>query len=182
MKENLQAQTILAPIPAVMVSCGNMENANILTIAWTGIINSEPPYCYVSIRPERYSYDIIKENKEFVLNLPNESLVWATDFCGTKTGKEVDKFKEAKLTKQESKIVKAPSIKECPISIECKLKEIKPLGSHHMFIGEIVNISAEQDLIQNGKIDFNKAGLITYMGNKYYVVNKEVGERGICLH
>ena len=181
MKERLEPSTILAPIPAVMVSCGNMENANITTIAWTGIINSEPPLVYVSIRPSRYSYNIIKETKEFVINIPDEKLVWQTDYCGTKSGKEVDKFKEAHLTKEISNKVKAPSIEECPIGLECKLKEIKELGSHHMFIGEIVCVNAKEDIVENGKINLPKAKLITYLGNKYYVADKKIGDRVICL-
>ncbi|MBO5478774.1 MAG: flavin reductase family protein [Clostridia bacterium] len=181
MKEHLEAATTLAPIPAVMVSCGNMEKANITTIAWTGVLNSEPPLVYVSIRPSRYSYNIIKETKEFVINIPDGDLVWQTDFCGTKSGKEIDKFKETKLTKEASSIVNAPSIAECPISIECKLKEIKPLGSHDMFIGEIVSVNAKKELIENGKINLAKANLITYLGNEYYVANQKVGDRGICL-
>lgn len=181
MKEHLEPATTLAPIPAVMVSCGNMEEANITTIAWTGVLNSEPPLVYVSIRPSRHSYNIIKETKEFVINIPDGDLVWQTDFCGTKSGKEVDKFKEARLTKEASKIVNAPSIAECPISIECKLKEIKSLGSHDMFIGEIVSVNAKKELIENGKINLAKANLITYLGNEYYVANKKVGDRGICL-
>ncbi len=181
MKENLQPSTTLAPIPAVMVSCGNMERANITTIAWTGVINSEPPLVYVSIRPSRHSYEIIKKTKEFVINIPDDKLVWQTDYCGTKSGKDVDKFKEAHLTKQASKIVKAPSIEECPISLECKLKEIKELGSHHMFIGEIVSVNAKKELIENGKINLAKAKLITYIGNEYYIAETKVGDRGICL-
>lgn len=181
MKEHLGPDTTLAPIPAVMVSCGNMEKANITTIAWTGVLNSEPPLVYVSIRPSRYSYDIIKETKEFVINIPDGNLVWETDFCGTKSGKEVDKFKEAKLTKEECKYVKAPAIAECPVSLECKLKEIKSLGSHDMFIGEVVCVNAKKELVQNGKVDLGKANLITYLGNQYYVANEKVGDRGICL-
>lgn len=181
MKENLQPSTTLAPIPAVLVSCGDMNNANITTIAWTGVINSDPPLVYVSIRPTRHSYDIIKNSKEFVINIPNEELVWATDFCGTKSGKNTDKFAEAKLTKEKCKVVNTPAIKECPISIECKLVEIKELGSHHMFIGEVVSVNANSEIVENGKIDLGKANLITYLGSEYYVANKKVGDRGICM-
>lgn len=181
MKENLEAQTVLAPIPAVLVSCGDMECSNITTIAWTGVLNSEPPLVYVSIRPSRYSYNIIKETKEFVINIPDEKLVWKTDFCGTKSGKEVDKFEVAHLTKEASKFVKAPCIKECPISLECKLKEIKELGSHHMFIGEVLSVNAKKELIENGKVNLGKANLITYLGNEYYVADKKIADRGICL-
>lgn len=181
MKETLEGNTTLAPVPAVMVSCGNMEEANITTIAWTGVINSEPPLIYVSIRPSRYSYNIIKETGEFVVNIPNEKLVWETDYCGTKSGKEVDKFKELHLTKEKSKKVNAPSIAECPINLECRLKEIKKLGSHDMFIGEVVCVNANKELVKDGKIDLASAKLITYLGNKYYIADTKVGDRGICL-
>lgn len=181
MKENLKPDTILAPIPVVMVSCGDMKKSNILTIAWTGIINSEPPLVYVSIRPTRYSYQIIKDNMEFVINIPDEKLVWEADFCGTKSGKNVDKFTETNLTKEECKLVKAPAIAECPISLECKVKEIKELGSHHMFIAEIVSVNSTKDIIEDGKMKLSKANLLTYLGNEYFVANKKVGDRGICL-
>lgn len=181
MKESLKPDTILAPIPAVMVSCGNMENSNIITIAWTGIINSIPPMAYISVRPSRYSYELIKKTGEFCINLPNENLIWEADYCGTKSGKDLDKFKEAKLTKEECKNIKCPAIKECPINLECKLKEIKELGSHHMFIAEIVGVNCKQELIENGKIQLAKANLLTYLGQEYYVANRKVGERGICL-
>lgn len=181
-KSNVKVQTALAPVPIAMVSCGNELNSNITTIAWTGIINSEPPLVYVSIRPTRHSYSIIKELKEFVINIPDEKLVFEADFCGTKSGKEIDKFKEAKLTKQKAKIVNVPLIKECPINIECKVKEIKKLGSHDMFIGEIVAVNANNEFIkENGSIDYGKANLLTYMGQEYFVANKKIADRGICL-
>lgn len=182
MKSNVKVQTALAPVPIAMVSCGDELKSNITTIAWTGIINSEPPLVYVSIRPSRYSYSIIKEMGEFVINIPDEKLVLAADFCGTKSGKEVDKFKEARLTKEKAQIVKAPLIKECPINIECKLKEIKKLGSHDMFIGEIVAVNADDEYVRdNGNIDYGKANLLTYMGQEYFVANKKIADRGICL-
>lgn len=181
-KSNVKVQTALAPVPVVMVSCGDELNSNITTIAWTGIINSEPPLVYVSIRPTRHSYYIIKELKEFVINIPDEKLVFEVDFCGTKSGKEIDKFKEAKLTKEKAQIVNVPLIKECPINIECKVKEIKHLGSHDMFIGEIVAVNANNEFIkENGSIDYGKANLLTYMGQEYFVANKKIADRGICL-
>ena len=182
MKSSINVQTALAPVPVAMVSCGDEVNSNITTIAWTGIINSEPPLVYVSIRPTRHSYSIIKESGEFVINIPDEELVVAADFCGTKSGKEIDKFKGAKLTKEKAQIIKAPLIKECPINIECKLKEIKHLGSHDMFIGEIVAVNADDKYIkENGSIDDGKANLLTYMGQEYFVANKKVADRGVCL-
>lgn len=182
MKETLTPGTALAPVPVVLVSCGNEEKANITTIAWTGTLNSEPPLLYVSIRPGRFSYPIIKETQEFVVNIPDKKMVFATDFCGTKSGKNVDKFKEMKLTKTSAQVVKAPLIKECPINIECKLKEVKELGSHDMFIGEIVAVNADQDIInEKGKIDFQKLELLTYLGSEYFIADQKVGDRGICL-
>lgn len=181
MKESLKPDTVLAPIPAVMVSCGDVENANIITIAWTGVINSIPPMVYISVRPTRYSYEIIKKTKEFCINLPDESLVWEADFCGTKSGKDVDKFKQAKLTKEKCKNISCPAIKECPISIECKLKEIKELGSHNMIIAEVVGVNCKTELIKDSKILLAKANLLTYIGQEYYVANRKVGDRGICL-
>lgn len=181
MKEALEPSTTLAPIPSVMVSCGNMEKSNILTIAWTGVLNSEPPLVYISIRPSRYSYEIIRKTGEFVINLPDENLVWQTDFCGTKSGKDIDKFKEAKLTKETCKFVCAPAIAECPISLECKVKEIKELGSHHMFIAEIISVNAKEEIMKDGKMDLQKANLLSYFDSKYHVANKKVGDRGICL-
>lgn len=182
MKSNVKIQTVLAPVPIAMVSCGDDLSNNITTIAWTGIINSEPPLVYVSIRPSRHSYSIIKNLGEFVINIPDEKLVFAADFCGTKSGREIDKFKEAKLTREKAKIVKAPLIKECPINIECKLKEIKKLGSHDMFIGEIVAVKAYDEYVkENGSIDYGKANLLTYMGQEYFVANKKIADRGICL-
>ena len=118
--------TFIYPIPAVMVSCGTMEESNIITVAWTGILNTNPAMCYISVRPERYSHNIIKENGEFAINLTTRQLAYATDWCGVKSGRDVDKFKEMKLTKERANIIKAPLIKECPVSVECKVKEIVP--------------------------------------------------------
>ena len=127
--------TFIYPIPAVMVSCGTMEKSNIITVAWTGILNTNPAMCYISVRPERFSHDIIKESGEFVINLTNRQLAYATDWCGVKSGRDVDKFKEMKLTKEKLNFVKCPAIKESPVSIECKVKEIKELRKSHYVYG-----------------------------------------------
>lgn len=182
MKKDLKPDTILSPVPVVMVSCGDMEDANIISIAWTGIINSEPPLVYISVRPTRHSYNIIKNTGEFVINLPDEKLVWEVDYCGTKSGREIDKFKEAKLTKQQCTLVKAPAIKQCPVSLECKVKEIKHLGSHDMFIAEVIGVNAKEEyILENGKLDLANMGLLTYIGSEYYSANKKIADRGICL-
>ena len=127
--------TFIYPIPAVMVSCGDMEKSNIITVAWTGILNTNPAMCYISVRPERHSYNIIKSTGEFVINLTTKDLAYATDWCGVKSGKNVDKFKEMKLTKEKLNFVKCPAIKESPVSIECKVKEIKELRKSYYVYG-----------------------------------------------
>ena len=145
------------PIPAVMVSCGDMKNSNIITVAWTGILCTNPAQVYISIRPERYSYNIIKESGEFVINLTTEKLAYSTDWCGVKSGRDVDKFKEMKLTKQKAHFVKCPLIEESPVSIECKVKEIRDLGSHHMFIADVLGINSDDKYIdEKGAFDISK--------------------------
>ena len=155
--------TFVYPIPAVMVSCGTMEKSNIITVAWTGIINTNPAMVYISVRPTRYSYNLIKDQGEFVINLTTKNLVKATDWCGVKTGAKVDKFKEMKLHKEKANFVKCPMIKESPVSVECKVKEIKELGSHTMFIAEVVAINVDEKYIDNkGAFDITKCDLMAY--------------------
>lgn len=182
MKENLEPSTAFAPIPVVMVSCGDMKNANITTVAWTGIINSNPPLVYISLRPQRHSYELIKNTGEFVINIPNDELVYQADYCGTKSGKDEDKFETASLTKEESSKIKAPAIMECPINLECKVIEEKVLESHNMFIAEIVSIKVNHELLdEKGKINYLKGNLLTYVGTDYVIANNKVAGRGICL-
>lgn len=170
------------PIPAVMVSCGTIENSNIITVAWTGILNTNPAMVYISLRPTRYSYKLIKEQGEFVINLTNEKLVYATDWCGVKTGEKVDKFKEMNLHKEKGKFIKCPLIKESPVSIECKVKEIKELGSHHMFIAEVLSIDADDKYInEKGAFDISKCNLIAYANGNYYSLGKKLGKFGFSV-
>jgi len=174
--------TFIYPLPVVMVSCGDMEHSNIITVAWTGIINTNPAMCYISIRPERYSYNLIKNSKEFVINLTNKELVYATDWCGVKSGANVDKFKEMHLYKEKAKNVKCPIIKQSPVAIECKVKEIRELGSHHMFISEILSIDADEKYIdENGTFDISKCNLITYANGKYFSLGKTIGKFGYSV-
>lgn len=174
--------TFIYPLPVVMVSCGDKDKSNIITVAWTGIINTDKPMCYISIRKERYSHDIIKKTKEFAINLTNKDLVYATDWCGVKTGAKVDKFQEMKLTKEKAKFVKCPLIKESPVSIECKVKEVRELGSHDMFIAEILSIDAEESYIdEKGAFDITKCNLITYANGKYFTLGKQVGKFGYSV-
>ena len=170
------------PIPAVMVSSGNMEKSNIITVAWTGILCTNPAKVYISIRPERYSYNIIKESKEFVINLTNKELAFATDWCGVKSGRDVDKFKEMKLTKQKANFVNCPMIKESPVSVECKVTEIKELGSHHIFIADVLGINADDKYMdENGAFDISKCNLIAYANGGYYCLGEKVGKFGFSV-
>lgn len=174
--------TFVYPIPAVMVSCGDMEKSNIITVAWTGIINTNPAMCYISVRPERHSYNIIKETGEFVINLTSRDLTYATDWCGVKSGRDVDKFKEMKLTKEKSNFVNCPSIKESPVSVECRVKEIKELGSHHMFIAEVLSINADEKYIdEKGAFDISKCDLVAYANGKYFELGEQVGKFGYSV-
>ena len=174
--------TFLYPLPVVMVSCGTMEKSNIITVAWTGIINTDPAMVYISVRPTRYSYQIIKESKEFVINLTTKDLAYATDWCGVKTGAKVDNIKEMKLTKETANLVNCPLIKESPVSVECKVKEIKELGSHHMFIAEVVAINADEKYIDDkGAFDISKCNLIAYSNGKYNELGKKVGKFGYSV-
>ena len=175
--------TMLNPVPAVMVSCKSKEGQNnIMTIAWVGTICSDPPMLSISVRAERHSYNIIKETGEFVVNLTNEGLVFKTDFCGVKSGKDTDKFEETKLTPIDGVKVKAPLIKESPVNIECKVKEIIPLGSHDMFLAEIVAVHVDEELIDDsGKLHMDKANLVSYSHGFYYGLKDSLGHFGYSV-
>ena len=174
--------TFLYPLPAVMVSCGTMEKSNIITVAWTGILNTNPAKVYISVRPTRYSYNLIKENREFVINLTNKQLAKATDWCGVKTGAKVDKFKEMKLHKEKANFLKCPMIKESPVSVECRVTEIKELGSHHMFVADVLAINADEKYIdEKGAFDISKCDLIAYSNGHYYSLGKKIGKFGYSV-
>ena len=174
--------TFIYPIPAVMVSCGTMEKSNIITVAWTGILNTNPAIVYISVRPTRYSYNLIKEQGEFVINLTTKDLVRTTDWCGVKTGAKVDKFKEMKLHKEKAKFVQCPLIKESPVSVECKVKEIKELGSHHLFVADVLSIDADEKYIdEKGAFDISKCDLIAYANGGYYSLGKKLGKFGFSV-
>ena len=174
--------TFIYPIPAVMVTSGDMENSNIITVAWTGILNTNPAQVYVSIRPERYSHDIIEKTEEFAINLTTSELAYATDWCGVKSGSKVDKFKEMKLTKEKLNHIKCPGIKESPVTIECKVKEVRKLGSHDMFIADVLSIDADEKYIdENGAFDITKCDLRAYANGKYFQMGKQVGTFGFSV-
>lgn len=174
--------TFIYPIPAVMVTSGTMEKSNIMTVAWTGIQNTNPAIVYISVRPERYSYNLIKETGEFAINLTTKDLAYATDWCGVKSGAKVDKFKEMNLTKQKGNFVKCPLIEESPVSVECKVTEIKELGSHHMFVAEVLSIDADEKYIdEKGAFDISKCDLIAYANGGYYELGKKIGKFGYSV-
>jgi len=176
--------TMIYPLPAVMVSCGSVpEEYNIITISWTGTICTDPAMCYISVRPERYSYSIIKKTGEFVINLTTKELAFATDWCGVKSGSRYDKFKEMGLTPLPASKVNAPVIKESPVNIECVVKEIKELGSHHMFISEVVAVSADEKYIDNKSSLFklDEATPLCYLHGKYYETGPLVGKFGYSV-
>ena len=174
--------TFIYPIPAVLVSCGDMERSNILTVAWTGIINTNPAIVYISVRPERYSYNLIKKNKEFVINLTTEKLAFATDWCGVRSGVKYDKFKEMKLTKEKANFVKCPMIKESPVSVECKVIEEKNYGSHVQFVAKVLAINADEKYIdEKGAFDISKCKLISYSNGGYYSQGRKIGKFGFSV-
>jgi len=181
-KEYWKPGNMLYPIPAVMVSCGSMEKPNIITIAWAGTICSSPAMVSISIRKERYSYDLIKDSKEFAINLVKKDLVKTADYCGVKSGREVDKFKNMKLTPIQGRAISAPIIGESPVSMECIVKDIIPLGSHDMFIAEIVNVAVDKKYLdENGKFHLNKTGLVVYSHGEYYGLGELLGSFGYSV-
>lgn len=173
---------MLAPLPAVLITCGNMEGSNVMTVSWTGILNTIPAKTYISVRKERYSYNLIKNRKEFVINLTTEELVRATDFCGVKSGRDMDKFEVMKLTKQKGNKVNCPLIAESPVSIECRVTDIVELGSHDMFLADIVAVDVQKDLIDaNEKLHLDKANLIAYSHGEYFGLGKKLGKFGFSV-
>lgn len=181
MKERFKPGTMIYPVPAAMISCGSCEEEyNIFTASWTGTVCTDPPMCYVSIRPSRHSYDIIKRNGEFVINLTNEALARATDWCGVKSGREFNKFKEMKLTPVQTQVINSVIIAESPLSIECKVEQIIPLGSHDMFLARVVNVQADRRYLdpETGAFKLSDAKLIAYNHGHYYKLGELIGKFG----
>ena len=182
-KQYWKPGNMLYPVPAVMVSCQRgEEKPNIITLAWAGTISSNPAMLSVSIRKERYSHDIIKQSGEFVVNLVTKDTVYATDYCGVKSGRDIDKFKKMKLTPIASKHIKAPSIEECPVNIECVVKDIISLGSHDMFIAEVLGVTIDDNYMdQAGKFCLNDTGLVAYSHGEYFELGKKLGKFGYSV-
>ncbi len=180
-KINWKPGNMVYPLPAALISCGSSpEEYNVMTISWLGTICSEPPMVYISVRPGRHSHDIIKKNLEFVINLTTVDLAEETDWCGVKSGRNVNKFKESGLTPVAATVVSCPIVEESPVSIECRVKEIVPLGSHDMFIADVVNIVVEDKYIipESGAFDLAASGLLAYSHGNYYAMGKKIGKFG----
>ncbi len=182
-KQTWKAGNMLYPLPAVMVSLADENGkSNIITVAWAGTVCTNPPMLSISIRPERYSYDIIKRTGEFVVNLTTEELAFATDYCGVRSGREVDKFKEMKLTEEKSSQVKAPMIKESPVNIECKVRKIEELGSHHMFIADVAAVNIDEKYLdEKNKFELGKAKPLIYSHGEYYGLGNLLGTFGYSV-
>ena len=176
---DFNAGALTAPIPPAIVTVGEGERANMLTVAWTGILATVPPKTYISVRPSRHSHALLLEYGEFVINLPSVELAKKVDYVGIYTGKKVDKFEKCGLTKQKSKVVGAPTVGECPIALECRVTERIPMGSHDVFIADIVSVSAKEELVdKDGKLHFEKADLLAYAHGEYYSLGERVGRFG----
>lgn len=174
--------TMLFPLPPVMVTCGTMEKPNVLTVAWTGIVNSEPPMTYISVRPSRYSHDIIKESGEFVINISTLELAKACDYCGIKSGKNTDKFANMNLETEPCKEVKAPMLVKAPVSLECKVKSVTSLGTHDMFMAEIVNVNVDDKYLEEDDyLALEKAGLLCFVHGRYYTLGRDLGAFGFSV-
>lgn len=181
MKESWKPGTVIYPLPAVLVSCGeNEEEYNLLTVAWTGTVCTNPPMCYISVRRERHSYDIIRRTGEFVINLTTEELARATDWCGVRSGRDHDKFREMGLTARKGSVVSAPIVEESPVNIECRVKQIVPLGSHDMFLAEVVGVQVDDRYIdpETGRFALEKAHPIVYSHGEYFSLGKVIGHFG----
>lgn len=181
MKQNWKPGTLVYPIPAVLVGCGDTpSNYNLITVAWVGTLCTNPPMCYISVRPERHSYKLIKESGEFVINLTTKELAYATDWCGVKSGAKFNKFKEMKLTPSPGHLVKAPVVEESPLAIECKVEQVIPLGSHHMFIARVVNVQADEKYLnkETGKFELAKSNPLVYLHGNYFDLGKLIGKFG----
>jgi len=174
--------TMLYPIPPVMVSCGTMERPNVITVAWTGIVNSDPAMTYISVRPERYSHGLITASSEFVINLTTEALIWTADYCGVKSGRDIDKFALPSITAIPASEVSAPMIEESPLSLECRVDRILRLGTHDMFLSKIVAVNADEKLIDShGRLHLEKARLVATSHGKYFSLGRQIGTFGYSV-
>lgn len=173
---------MLAPVPAVLVSCGNMEKPNLFTVAWTGITNTQPPKTYISVRKSRYSYGLIQESGEFVINLTTAAMVKAVDFCGVRSGRDLDKFAHCALTPIKAPDLDAPMVEECPLSLECRVTQVIELGSHDLFLADIIGVAADESLMSSGgRLMLDRADLMAYCHGEYFTLGKKIGKFGFSV-
>ncbi len=181
-KQTWNPGALLAPVPPALITVGDMNKPNVLTVGWTGILNTKPPKTYISVRPERFSYSILKEKKEFTINLPTADMAKTVDFCGVRSGAKFDKFSLCNLNIEDGVNVNSPSIAECPISIECRVTESILLGSHEMFFADILSVRVSEDVIDNsGKLRIDKCNLLAYAHGTYFSLGKELGTFGFSV-
>lgn len=173
---------LLAPVPPVLVSCGSLEKPNLITIAWAGTINSDPVRVSISVRPERYSHGLIRESGEFVINLPTQKILRAVDWCGVKSGRDLDKFQAMGLTAIPGSAVSAPVLAESPVNLECRVFQTIPLGSHDLFLADVVAVDVDEELLDEaGRLRLDKAGLAAYVHGTYYALGKQLGTFGFSV-
>ncbi len=181
-KTTWKASALLAPVPPVLISCADGERDNLITVAWTGTLNSDPPKTYISIRRERYSYDLIEKSREFVINLPSAHIIRSIDFCGVRSGRDVDKFEVCSLTRERASQVGCPMVAESPVSIECRVTDVLPLGSHDMFLADIVAVNVDERYIdEKGKFHIEKCALAAYAHGQYFALGKKIGSFGYSV-
>ena len=181
MKQDWKPGTMIYPVPAALVSCGSTEEEyNLITVAWVGTVCTNPPMCSISVRPERHSYALLKKNMEFVINLTTEEMARATDWCGVRSGRDYNKFRETGLTPGKASCVSAPLVEESPLCIECRVKDIIALGSHHLFIADVVNVKADERYLnsETGQFELAQAHLMAYVHGGYYALGEKIGKFG----
>ena len=181
-KTKWRGGTLLAPVPPALVTCKDGDRENVLTIAWTGIVNSDPPKTYISVRPSRYSYDIIKNSGVFAINLTTRSLVRAADWCGVRTGAKLDKFERCRLLREKANEIDCPILADSPLVLECRVTDVIPLGSHDMFLSDIVAVDVDEALVdESGKLHLDRAGLVAYSHGEYFELGKRLGKFGYSV-
>ena len=177
-----KGSALLAPVPSVLVTSGTADRANVLTVGWTGVISTRPPRVYISLRPERHSHGIIKETGEFVINLVPAALAEVADWCGTVTGRRVDKIAKTGLTLIPSETVAAPSLADCPLSLECRVFDVRPMGSHDLFLADVTGVSAEEALLdESGRLRLERAGLLVFSHGEYFELGRRIGPIGLSV-
>lgn len=178
-KQHWKGSVLLAPVPPTLVTCGTLEHPNVLTIAWTGVLATHPPMTYISVRPSRYSHDIIDKNGEFVINLTTSAMMQETDFCGVRSGRDTDKFEVCHLTPEPAKTVRAPLIAECPVNLECRVVNKKTLGTHTIFEAEITGVNVDDRYLDSkGKLNLQQCGLMAYAHGEYFALGRKLGNFG----